>query len=199
MQIIDKINELFLEAIEGVRVIRAFNKQQREIDRFAEVNEESSRTSRKSIALSTAMYPIVTTISGIASVATVSVSTPLIKMGQMEAGSLIAVIQYINIFLIAVILTLNVASLFPDANACFKRINEATSNVDAHTEQTIQNAMATLMKGRTSFVIAHRLSTIRDAAMILYMENGDIKEVGDHDTLMAKGGKYAELYNSQFA
>ena len=63
----------------------------------------------------------------------------------------------------------------------------------------IRNAPAALMKGRTSFVIAHRLSTIRDAAMILYMENGDIKEVGDHDTLMAKGGKYAELYNSQFA
>lgn len=78
-------------------------------------------------------------------------------------------------------------------------LDEATSNVDAHTEQTIQDAMATLMKGRTSFVIAHRLSTIRDAAMILYMENGDIKEVGDHDTLIAKGGKYAELYNSQFA
>lgn len=78
-------------------------------------------------------------------------------------------------------------------------LDEATSNVDAHTEQDIQNAMATLMKGRTSFVIAHRLSTIRDAAMILYMENGDIKEVGDHETLMAKGGKYAELYNSQFA
>ena len=78
-------------------------------------------------------------------------------------------------------------------------LDEATSNVDAHTEQTIQNAMATLMKGRTSFVIAHRLSTIRDAAIILYMENGDIKEVGDHETLLAMNGKYAELYNSQFA
>ena len=78
-------------------------------------------------------------------------------------------------------------------------LDEATSNVDAHTEQDIQNAMAVLLKGRTSFVIAHRLSTIRDAAMILYMENGDIKEVGNHETLMAKGGKYADLYNSQFA
>ena len=77
-------------------------------------------------------------------------------------------------------------------------LDEATSNVDAHTEQVIQNAMATLMKGRTSFVIAHRLSTIRDAHTILYMENGDIKEVGNHETLMAKGGKYAALYNSQF-
>ena len=77
-------------------------------------------------------------------------------------------------------------------------LDEATSNVDAHTEQTIQNAMATLLKGRTSFVIAHRLSTIRDANSILYMENGDIKEIGNHDTLMAMNGKYAALYNSQF-
>ena len=70
--------------------------------------------------------------------------------------------------------------------------------MDAHTEKVIQDAMATLMKGRTSFVIAHRLSTIRDANVILYMENGDIKEFGDHDALMKRGGKYAELYNSQF-
>lgn len=78
-------------------------------------------------------------------------------------------------------------------------LDEATSNVDAHTEQTIQNAMTTLMKGRTSFVIAHRLSTIRDSDVILYMEQGDIKEVGNHETLLALNGKYAELYNSQFA
>lgn len=78
-------------------------------------------------------------------------------------------------------------------------LDEATSNVDTHTEVLIQRAMAELMKGRTSFVIAHRLSTIRDADMILYMEDGDIKEVGNHDELMAKEGKYAALYNSQFA
>ena len=84
------------------------------------------------------------------------------------------------------------------ANPEIMILDEATSNVDAHTEQVIQNAMATLMKGRTSFVIAHRLSTIRDANVILYMENGDIKEVGDHDTLMKQNGKYAALYNSQF-
>ena len=59
--------------------------------------------------------------------------------------------------------------------------------------------MAELMKGRTSFVIAHRLSTIRDADMILYMEDGDIKEVGNHEELMEKNGKYAALYMSQFA
>ena len=78
-------------------------------------------------------------------------------------------------------------------------LGEATSNVDTHTEQMIQKAMAQLMKGRTSFVIAHRLSTIKDADMILYMENGDIKEVGNHDSLMELNGKYAVLYNSQFA
>ena len=78
-------------------------------------------------------------------------------------------------------------------------LDEATSNVDTHTEVLIQKAMVELMKGRTSFVIAHRLSTIRDADMILYMEDGDIKEVGNHDELMERNGKYAALYMSQFA
>ena len=84
------------------------------------------------------------------------------------------------------------------ANPEIMILDEATSNVDAHTELVIQEAMAVLMKGRTSFVIAHRLSTIRDANGILYMENGDIKEVGSHDELLKKNGKYAALYNSQF-
>ncbi len=78
-------------------------------------------------------------------------------------------------------------------------LDEATSNVDTHTEVLIQKAMAELMKGRTSFVIAHRLSTIRDADLILYMEDGDIKEVGNHETLMKQNGKYAALYLSQFS
>ncbi len=78
-------------------------------------------------------------------------------------------------------------------------LDEATSSVDTRTEVMIQQAMNNLLKGRTSFVIAHRLSTIKDADLILYMENGNIVEQGSHVSLMEKGGKYAELYNSQFA
>ena len=77
-------------------------------------------------------------------------------------------------------------------------LDEATSSVDTRTEQRIQTAMDNLMRGRTSFVIAHRLSTIRDADTILVMRDGDIVEQGRHEELLAKGGFYAELYNSQF-
>lgn len=77
-------------------------------------------------------------------------------------------------------------------------LDEATSSVDTRTEVLIQNAMNNLMAGRTSFVIAHRLSTIKDADKILYMQDGDIKEQGTHEELLAKGGYYAALYNSQF-
>ena len=78
-------------------------------------------------------------------------------------------------------------------------LDEATSSVDTRTEILIQKAMDNLMRGRTSFIIAHRLSTIRDADLILVMNGGDIVEQGTHDELMAKGGFYANLYNSQFA
>ncbi len=78
-------------------------------------------------------------------------------------------------------------------------LDEATSSVDTRTEELIQSAMDNLMKGRTSFVIAHRLSTIKNADMILVMKDGDIIEQGDHNELLAKGGFYADLYNSQFA
>ncbi len=77
-------------------------------------------------------------------------------------------------------------------------LDEATSSVDTRTEIQIQNAMDNLMKGRTSFVIAHRLSTIKDADIILVMKDGDIVEQGNHGELLAKGGFYAGLYNSQF-
>ena len=77
-------------------------------------------------------------------------------------------------------------------------LDEATSSVDTRTEERIQSAMDNLMKGRTSFVIAHRLSTIRDADLILVMNEGDIIEQGTHEELLAAGGFYANLYNSQF-
>jgi len=78
-------------------------------------------------------------------------------------------------------------------------LDEATSSVDTRTEILIQKAMNKLTEGRTSFIIAHRLSTIRDADIILVMRDGDIVETGNHQELLARGGFYAELYNSQFA
>jgi ATP-binding cassette subfamily B protein len=77
-------------------------------------------------------------------------------------------------------------------------LDEATSSVDTRTEVLIQNAMIALMKDRTSFIIAHRLSTIRNADWILVMNNGDIVEQGKHEKLLARGGFYADMYNSQF-
>ncbi|NCB05956.1 MAG: ATP-binding cassette domain-containing protein, partial [Clostridia bacterium] len=78
-------------------------------------------------------------------------------------------------------------------------LDEATSSIDTRTEARIQKAFQRLMQGRTSFIVAHRLSTIRQADLILVMRDGQIVEQGNHDTLLAMGGFYASLYNSQFA
>ena len=78
-------------------------------------------------------------------------------------------------------------------------LDEATSSIDTRTELKIQNAFATMMQGRTSFIVAHRLSTIREADIILVMKDGNIIEQGNHEELLARGGFYANLYNSQFA
>jgi len=77
-------------------------------------------------------------------------------------------------------------------------LDEATSSIDTRTEVRIQAAFARMMQGRTSFIVAHRLSTIREADVILVMKDGRIVEQGDHDALLAQGGFYAKLYNSQF-
>ena len=84
-------------------------------------------------------------------------------------------------------------------DAPFLILDEATSNVDTRTEELVQKAMDKLMEGRTSFIIAHRLSTIKNADLILVMNEGNIIETGNHKELMAQGGFYADLYNSQFA
>ncbi len=78
-------------------------------------------------------------------------------------------------------------------------LDEATSSIDTRTEMKIQNAFAKMMEGRTSFIVAHRLSTIREADIILVMKDGNIIEQGDHESLLARNGFYANLYNSQFA
>ena len=83
-------------------------------------------------------------------------------------------------------------------NAPFLILDEATSNVDTRTEETVQKAMDKLAEGKTSFIIAHRLSTIKNADLILVMQNGNIVEQGNHEELLEKNGIYAELYNSQF-
>jgi ATP-binding cassette subfamily B protein len=83
-------------------------------------------------------------------------------------------------------------------NAPIVILDEATSGIDTRLEIIVQTAMDKLLKGRTSFVIAHRLSTIKNADIILVMNNGNIVEHGNHETLLSKNGFYAKLYNSQF-
>ena len=83
-------------------------------------------------------------------------------------------------------------------NAPLLILDEATSSVDTRTERIIQSAMDKLTHGRTSFVIAHRLSTIRNSDLILVLKDGDIIASGTHEELLAEGGFYADLYNSQF-
>ena len=78
-------------------------------------------------------------------------------------------------------------------------LDEATSSIDTRTEQKIQQAFASMMQGRTSFIVAHRLSTVREADNIIVVRGGDVVEQGRHEELLARGGFYSELYNSQFA
>ena len=81
----------------------------------------------------------------------------------------------------------------------FDEFDEATSSIDTRTELKIQEAFARMMQGRTSFIVAHRLSTIQSADVILVMKDGHVIEQGNHESLLARGGFYATLYQSQFA
>ena len=121
---IDQINQLFLEALEGVRVIRAFNKQEHEIERFDVTNGESAKISRKSNTMSGSLFPVVNMLFGFTTVAVMAIGTGYVIQGEMEVGTLVSATQYINIILLAIILMAYVISLFPDAYACMKRIGE---------------------------------------------------------------------------
>lgn len=121
---VDKINQLFLETLEGVRVIRAFNKQGHEIRRFGETNEEATEVSRKSIAISGMMMPVVHVLFGLTSVGAMLVGSVLVGRGQLDVAALVAAIQYINMILIAIVLLASVVALFPDAYACMRRIGD---------------------------------------------------------------------------
>lgn len=147
-QKIDEINQRFLETLEGVRVIRAFNKQQHEIDRFDVTNEESAQISRKAVVYSGALFPVVNMLFGFTTVAVMAVGTAFVLHGEMEVGSLVAATQYINIILLSIIMTAYVVSLFPDAYACLKRIGEVleteSSIVDAEKETPKQTCKGTV-------------------------------------------------------
>ena len=119
---IDGINKLFLETLEGVRVIRAFNRQEHEIERFNEMNEDTAEVSRKSAAISGMLTPVVNALFGLTSVGAMVVGLIMTMNGTIDAGALVAATQYINMILIAIMLLATVVSMFPDAYACMKRI-----------------------------------------------------------------------------
>jgi ATP-binding cassette subfamily B protein len=131
---IDQINKLFLEALEGVRVIRAFNKQQHEIDRFGATNEETAEISRKANKKSGELGPVVSMMFGLTSVAVMAVGTGFVLFRGLEVGVLVSATSYINLILLSIIMMAYVVSLFPDAYACMKRIGEVLE-----TEVSIQD------------------------------------------------------------
>ena len=120
---IDAINKRFLETLEGVRVIRAFNRQADEMKRFDEINEDTTEVSRKSIAISGMMNPVVTALFGLTSVGAMLVGTYQVMQDSLDVASLVSATQYINIILIAITLLATVVSMFPDAYACVKRVS----------------------------------------------------------------------------
>ena len=119
---IDEINQLFMETLEGVRVIRAFNKQQHEIDRFGKTNEETAKISGKSVTLASAITPVVNTLFGLTNVAAMVIGAGMVMYGTLEVGSLVSATAYISTILGGIMMAAAVISLFPDAYACMNRI-----------------------------------------------------------------------------
>ncbi len=147
---IDDINQLFLEILEGVRVIRAFNKQDTEIKRFADTNEETKGISRKSVTISGALFPVVQMLFGLTTVGVMGVGSYFVIKGSMEVGELVASTQYINIILLSIILMTFVVSLFPDAYASMKRIGEVLET-EASIVDDEEEEPATTCKGTVEF------------------------------------------------
>ena len=131
---IDRINQFFLETLEGVRVIRAFNRQEYEKKRFGAENAETAEISRKSIAISGMMTPVVNSLFGLTSVGAMLVGSLLVRNNALDVSALVAAIQYINMILIAILLFATVVSLFPDAYACMKRIGEVLETESVITD-----------------------------------------------------------------
>ena len=131
---IDRINQLFLETLEGVRVIRAFNRQEYEKNRFGAENAETAEISRKSIAISGMMSPVVNSLFGLTSVGAMLIGYRLVMDNALDVSALVAAIQYINIILVAILLFATVVSLYPDAYACMKRIAEVLETESVITD-----------------------------------------------------------------
>ncbi len=121
---IDSINKLFLETLEGVRVIRAFNKQDYEIRRFDEANKDATDVSRKSISISGMMLPVVNFLFGLTSVGAMLVGSVMVARNTFDVSALVAATQYINIILVSIIFFAVVVGMFPDALACMHRISD---------------------------------------------------------------------------
>ena len=147
---IDRINQLFLETLEGVRVIRAFNRQEYEKKRFGKENAETAEISRKSIAISGMMTPVVNSLFGLTSVGAMLVGSLLVRNNALDVSALVAAIQYINMILIAILLLATVVSLFPDAYACMKRIGEVL-NTEAAIKDSPEGKCEKTCRGTVEF------------------------------------------------
>ena len=168
---IDSINQLFLEALEGVRVIRAFNRQEHEIERFDVLNEETEGISRKAIAISGMMTPVVNSLFGLTSVGATLVGAYMVTKNTLDVTALVVAAQYINIILVAITLLATVVSLFPDAYACMNRIGEVleteVSIRDSEKENCEKTCHGTVeFRGVTFFYPGADAPVIRDISFV---------------------------------
>jgi ABC-type multidrug transport system fused ATPase/permease subunit len=214
---IDRLNLVLDEGLSGVRVIRAFDRGAHESRRFDTANRDLTDTAIAVNRLMALLMPAMFLMMNVTSV----LSRDNIAYGREGASDeeIVAAARAAQADHFIRTLPDNYHTMITEeatnlsqgqkqlltiaraflADPAILILDEATSSVDTRTEVLIQEAMARLMHGRTTFVIAHRLSTIRNADVILMMEQGRIVEKGTHPGLLAAGGRYAALYQSQFA